>query len=89
MTTVAIAMNLRRSKMIPRIPNIKAAGIEMFISNPPRAARGLPHPGRSIIITPAVRAATTSNVIAVVPKRILVLQRILALQKHQIKLPLL
>lgn len=75
MATVAIAKNLRRSKMIPTMPNIKAAGIERFISNPPRAARGLPQPGRSIIIVPAVRVATTSNVIAIFPKRISLLSK--------------
>ena len=68
--TVAMPKNLRRSKMIPTIPNIKAARTERFISNPPRAARGLPQPGWSIIIAPAVRVATTSNVIAIFPKRI-------------------
>lgn len=70
MTTVEIAKNLRRSKMIPRIPNTKAAGIERFIINPTRALIGLPQPGRSMILALAVKAATTSNVIAIFPKRI-------------------
>jgi hypothetical protein len=70
MATVAIAKNLRRSKMIPRTPNTKAAGIERFMINPTRALIGLPQPGRGMILTPAVRAAAISNVIAIFPKRI-------------------
>ena len=70
MTTVEIAKNFRRSKIIPRIPNTKAAGIERFIINPTRALIGLPQPGPSMILAPVVRAATISNVIAIFPKRI-------------------
>jgi len=70
MTTAAIAKNLRRSRMIPTMPNTRAARNESFPSHSPRAARGLPHPGLSIMCTPAVRAATASNVIAIFPKRI-------------------
>jgi len=70
MATVAIAKNLRRSKMVPRIPNTRAAGIERFMINPTRAPIGLPHPGLSMILALAVRAAAISNVIAIFPKRI-------------------
>lgn len=70
MTTVEIAKNLRLSRMIPTMPNTKAAGIERFIINPTRVLIGLPHPGLSIMLALAVRVAMTSNVIAIFPKRI-------------------
>jgi len=70
MATVAVAKSFRRSKMVPRTPNTKAAGIERFMINPARALIGLPQPGPSMILAPVVRAATISNVIAIFPKRI-------------------
>jgi hypothetical protein len=41
---VIIASHLRRSKMIPMTPSIRETGNENMISNPPRIAKGLPHP---------------------------------------------
>jgi len=40
-----IASNLLLSKIMPVIPNITETEYEKIISNPPRALRGLPHPG--------------------------------------------
>jgi len=67
--------------MTPTIPNTRAAGMERFMINPTRALIGLPHPGRSMILALAVRAAATSNVIAIFPKRISSLSK-----KRQIRL---
>ena len=71
MTTVEIAKNLRRSRMIPTIPNTKAAGVEIFIINLTKVLTGLPQPGLSIMLALPVRAAMTSNVSAIFPNRIL------------------
>jgi len=71
MTTVEIAKNLRRSRIIPRIPNTKAAGTEIFIINLTKVWTGLPQPGLSNTVALAVRTAARSNVIAIFPKRIL------------------
>ena len=70
MATVAIAKNLRRSRMIPTMPNTKAAGTEIFMINPTRVLAGLPQPGLSIMLALPVRANTTSNITAIFPKRI-------------------
>ena len=70
MTTVEIAKNLRRSKIVPTILNTKAAGIEIYIINLTKVWIGLPQPGLSIRFTLPVRTATSSNVSAIFPKRI-------------------
>ena len=70
MIVVIIASILRRSQMIPTMPNIKAAGNENVTSSPPRAARGLPHPGRSTITATIVAAAIPNRVAEIFPKRI-------------------
>ncbi len=49
---------------------IKEAGNENITNNPARVVSGLPQPGSNIIITPIIRAAVTSNVIAIFAKRI-------------------
>jgi hypothetical protein len=71
MTTVEIAKNLRPSKIVPRIPNTKAAGIEIYIINLTKVWIGLPQPGLSIMLALPVRAAAISNVNAIFPNRIL------------------
>jgi len=53
------------------MPTIKAAGNESITSNPPRAARGLPHPGFSIKSVRIAAAAMPSKVAEIFPKRIL------------------
>jgi hypothetical protein len=72
MTTVEIAKNLRRSKIVPKIPNTKAAGIEIYITNLTKVLSGLlPHPGLSNSdVTLATKIPTISNIIAIFPKRI-------------------
>ena len=70
MMVVIIASNLRWSQMIPTMPNIKAVGNENITSNPPRAARGLPQPGRSTITATIVATATPNRVAEIFPKRI-------------------
>ena len=67
---VIIASNLRRSKTIPMIPNAKAAGNENIISNPPRAAIGLPHPSGSTISVTIVATAMPSRAAEIFPNRI-------------------
>jgi len=65
-----IASNLLRSQAIPAMPNASAKGNETIISNPPRAARGLPHPGRIRIRATIVTAGIASKMPAIFPKRI-------------------
>ncbi|MHC4587473.1 MAG: hypothetical protein ACYS3N_23350 [Planctomycetota bacterium] len=67
---VIIASTLRRSRTIPIIPTITEAGIQEITSSPPRAAIGLPQPGRRIVIAAMVRIPMTSNVSAIFPNRI-------------------
>ena len=71
-TTVETAKNLRRSKIVPKIPNKKPIGIVILIIHPTRMLIGWPHPGFSTIEMLALRAATINNVIAIFPKRIFV-----------------
>lgn len=68
---VEIEKNLRRSKIVPRRPNTKAAGIEIYIINLTKVLTVLPHPGlnRSDIAL-AIKIPVRSNVIAIFPKRI-------------------
>ena len=71
MTTTDIAKNFRRSRIIPTMPKIKAAGIERFIVNLTKVLRGLPHPGlNNSDVTLAIKIPAISNVIAIFPKRI-------------------
>ncbi len=65
-----IAKNLRRSKIFPTILNTKAAGIEIYIINLTKVWTELPQPGLSIMLALPIKAAVTSNVIAILPKRI-------------------
>ena len=66
-----MAGNFCLSRTIPTMPIIKEAGKEKIPNNPARVVSGLPQPGRSIIIIPIIRTATTSNFIAIFPNRIL------------------
>jgi len=70
MKTVEIAKNLWRSKIVPTIPNTKAAGIEVYIINLTKVWMGLPQPGLNIMLALPVRVAMRSNVSAIFPKRI-------------------
>jgi len=70
--------------MIPTMPTIKAARNEKIISSPPRAASGLPQPGRSIISAHIVARAMPNKIAEIFPKRISSLSK-----KRQIKLPTL
>ncbi len=70
MIVVIIASILRLSQTIPTMPTIKAAGNEKIISSPPRAARGLPQPGLSIISAHIVTAAMPNKIAEIFPKRI-------------------
>jgi len=58
--------------MIPTMPTIKAERNEKIISNPPRALRGLPHPGRSTISARKVAPAMPSKIAEIFPKRIFI-----------------
>ena len=69
-TVVITASSLFLSRIIPTIPTIKAAGNENIASNPPRVTRGLPQPGRSIVIAPIVRVPMMSNFSAILLNRI-------------------
>ena len=71
-----IASNLRSSRIIPMIPTIIEAGMEHIKSSPPRAASGLPQPGRSINIAHIVMAAIPSRIADIFPKRILPVSKI-------------
>jgi len=55
------------------MPTIKAERNENIISNPPRAERGLPQPGRRTISAPKVTTAMPSKIAEIFPKRILAL----------------
>jgi hypothetical protein len=57
------------------MPNIKARGIEQIISSPPRAAIGLPHPGRRQIRITNVAMGIAINIDAILPNRILNLSK--------------
>jgi len=57
------------------MPNIKARGIEQIMSNPPRAAIGLPHPGRRQARITNVTMGIAINIDAILPKRILNLSK--------------
>ena len=65
-----IASNLWRSKKIPRMPNNKATADEYIISNLPKVARGVPHPGRSAIKAIIVALIIPSKIAPIFPKRI-------------------
>ena len=69
-TAAIIASVLGLSRMMPTIAIIRARGKQKSISSPPRAAMGLPHPGRIIIMQTIVRPAIARNVTAIFPKRI-------------------
>jgi hypothetical protein len=69
---VIIASNLRLSRTIPVIPTIREAGREEITSSPPRAARGLPQPGRSTLIANIVAKVIPSRITDIFPKRILI-----------------
>lgn len=60
-----MASHLRRSKMIPVMPNIRETGNENAISNPPRTANGLPHPppnrGSVRIVRPPIPSISTES----------------------------
>jgi hypothetical protein len=56
--------------MIPIIPTITEARIEKIISNPARAARGLPQPGRSTNIAHIVAVVIPSRIAEIFPNRI-------------------
>jgi len=70
MTVAAIASHFVWSLIIPAIPNIKAAGNEKIINNPPRAAIMLPQPGLQTSSIRNVTADTASNLADIFPKYI-------------------
>ena len=72
MIVVMTASSLRRSRTIPVIPTIREAGIEEITSSPPRAARGLPQPGRSTLIAHIVAKVIPSRITDIFPKRIFI-----------------
>ena len=65
-----IASIFRLSRTMPKMPNIKARGIEQIISSPPRAAIGLPHPGRRQIRIINVAMGIAIKIDAILPNRI-------------------
>jgi hypothetical protein len=67
-TVVTIESNLFLSRKIPIMPTSKAAGNENIISNPPRAANGLPQPGCNIKNIRIVAAAIPRKVAEIFPK---------------------
>jgi hypothetical protein len=69
MATEVIARNFRRSLTMPITPNTGAAKNAGYITSPTRARRGLPHPGWSKSIVPAVRTDTARQAIAAFPKQ--------------------
>ena len=69
MATEVIARNFRRSLTMPVKPNTGAARNAGYITSPTRARRGLPHPGWSKSIIPAVRTDATRQAIAALPKQ--------------------
>jgi len=68
MTVAAIESHFVLSRMIPATPNTKAAGIEIIISSPPRAAIMLPQPGLQTSSIRNVTADTASNLADIFPK---------------------
>jgi len=64
-----IANVLGLSEMIPIIPKISDKGIHPNISNPPRAAMGLPQPGLKTIMITMVATATENNFAEIFPNR--------------------
>jgi hypothetical protein len=52
------------------MPTAKAPGTENNMSNPPRATRGLPHPGRSTISATNVAKAKPIKPADILPRRI-------------------
>jgi hypothetical protein len=69
-SVVTIASDLRRSFAIPRMPKSRAAGNENIVSNPPRAAIGLPQPGLHRNAIRSVPPAMPSRAADIFPKRI-------------------
>ncbi len=69
MATEVIARNFRRSLRMPITPNTAAAKNAGYITSSTRAPIGLPHPGWSKSIIPAVRTDTTRQAIAAFPKQ--------------------
>ena len=67
---VTIGRILLLSKMMPRMPRTKAAGTESIIANPPRAAIGLPQPGRRMKSIAITMGATASKAAEIFPRRI-------------------
>ncbi len=82
-SVVMIASSLRRSRMIPTMPKIKAAGNENIISNAPSAAKGLPQPGLHRRARTNVAPAMPSRAADIFPKRIFQSSR-----KRQIRVPI-
>ncbi len=66
-TVVIIARDLRLSRTIPTMPNTKAKGNVSTISNPPRIARGLPHPGRRTAEAKIVTIEILSRIADILP----------------------
>jgi len=56
--------------MIPAMPNANATGHENNVSNPPRIASGLPHPGLKTTIAAMVTTGMQSRIADILPKRI-------------------
>ena len=67
---VVIASDLRLSTIIPTIPNIRAIGTDVIMSNPPRAPIGLPQPGFKMISVSKAAAAMPSSTADGFPNRI-------------------
>jgi hypothetical protein len=53
--------------MIPATPNPRAQGIERIVINPPRIARGLPHPGLIKIWATSVTIGIASRIADIFP----------------------
>jgi hypothetical protein len=69
---VAMIASIRgRSKITPSMPSTRAAGNEHTTSNPPRIARGLPHPGRRQVRATNVAIGMAIKKADIFPKRIL------------------
>ncbi len=80
----AIASHFVLSRTIPAMPNMNAAGIEIIISSPPRAAIMLPQPGLQISSIRNVTADTASNFADIFPKYTLS-----SLAKDKMRVPVL
>ena len=63
------ARNFRRSLKMPMTPNTAAAKNDAYITSSTRARNGLPQPGESTTVIPAVRADMTRQTIATSPKQ--------------------